>query len=242
MCEAEERGIFLPQVQFLCGDVAFSPGAGLSAAHPRGPYLPLRLGLRLLQVLEVVPMGTWEALNMCLSPILLAKSLRYTISEAFLKPLTLRFRCSFVELVANEKQPPRWFVSHWWGTPLQQTLKMLTYHQRYRQAERHRKPLINIIYLYGDVYIYKCVCVNRKEKVNMLRSSNHRNGEMEAKRGRKKDELGRKGGITWLKWMVKRPRRRRRCGWIASPEPCTWRRPRTSQRPRTWKTRASAGP
>ena len=40
----------------------------------------------------------------------------YHITEFFVKPLTAEAQCSFVELIASDKQTPKWFVSHWWGT------------------------------------------------------------------------------------------------------------------------------
>ena len=27
-------------------------------------------------------------------------------------------QCSYIELVATRPQPPKWFVSHWWGEPV----------------------------------------------------------------------------------------------------------------------------
>ena len=53
---------------------------------------------------------------------------RYHICGHFVKPLTTRDRCSWVELVATGPQSPTWFISHWWGTPFSQTLEMLSWH------------------------------------------------------------------------------------------------------------------
>merc|ERR1719456_353991 len=50
----------------------------------------------------------------------------------FVRPLTEPFQCSFVELVAFEAQTPRWFVSHFWGTPFCQTVNLLTFHSAQR--------------------------------------------------------------------------------------------------------------
>lgn len=53
----------------------------------------------------------------------------YHINNAITKPLTQHFKCSFVELVAKGgAQKPKWFVSHWWGTPFQQTVALLGFH------------------------------------------------------------------------------------------------------------------
>lgn len=57
----------------------------------------------------------------------------YVINDCMVVPFTLRFRCSFVELVAEGPQLPRWFVSHWWGTPFCQTVSLLAFHGEQRQ-------------------------------------------------------------------------------------------------------------
>eukprot|EP00930_Biecheleria_cincta_P097031 TRINITY_DN88778_c0_g1_i1.p1 TRINITY_DN88778_c0_g1~~TRINITY_DN88778_c0_g1_i1.p1 ORF type:complete len:652 (-),score=118.11 TRINITY_DN88778_c0_g1_i1:385-2301(-) len=64
---------------------------------------------------------TWENVNM------------YDIDPHFVRPLTLRFRCSFTELVASGPQLPKWFVSHWWGTEFYQTKALLEFHLVERQ-------------------------------------------------------------------------------------------------------------
>jgi hypothetical protein len=56
----------------------------------------------------------------------------YYINTHVVKPLTKEFRCSFVELVATRPQAPRWFVSHFWGTPFKETVEMLNYHAKKR--------------------------------------------------------------------------------------------------------------
>ena len=62
----------------------------------------------------------WEAVNL------------YAINSAVVKPLTEPFQCSWVELVASKKQPPSWFVSHWWGTPFVQSKALLEFHSQQR--------------------------------------------------------------------------------------------------------------
>jgi len=57
----------------------------------------------------------------------------YIICAYFVMPLTSRFRCSFVELLADAEQVPTWFVSHYWGTPFYQTLRMLSLHRLHRR-------------------------------------------------------------------------------------------------------------
>jgi len=56
----------------------------------------------------------------------------YHINDNFVMPLTCKDQCSFVELVAESPQKPRWFTSHWWGTPFRETLKMLQLHAQTR--------------------------------------------------------------------------------------------------------------
>lgn len=64
---------------------------------------------------------TWDNVNM------------YDIDPHFVRPLTLRFLCSFAELVASGPQLPKWFVSHWWGTQFYQTVALLEFHLSERQ-------------------------------------------------------------------------------------------------------------
>lgn len=62
----------------------------------------------------------WENVNM------------YLINEHIVMPLTQRFACSFVDLVAVDEQRPRWFVSHWWGTCFKETIALLNWHAKCR--------------------------------------------------------------------------------------------------------------
>jgi len=43
----------------------------------------------------------------------------YHLSNYLILPLTKPRRCSFVEMMTNQAQTPSWFLSHWWGTPVQ---------------------------------------------------------------------------------------------------------------------------
>lgn len=63
---------------------------------------------------------TWDELTM------------YQVREHFVLPLTVANRCSFVESVAQGKQPPMWMISHWWGTPFPFTVRMLELQARSR--------------------------------------------------------------------------------------------------------------
>merc|ERR1712166_879330 len=57
----------------------------------------------------------------------------YNICTQFVKPLTARYQCSWVELVATGAQLPVWFISHAWATPFAQTLEMLLWHMTVHQ-------------------------------------------------------------------------------------------------------------
>ena len=48
----------------------------------------------------------------------------YHLCQFFVKPLTARFQCSFMEIAADSEQSPRFFVSHAWSTVLRDTLLM----------------------------------------------------------------------------------------------------------------------
>lgn len=42
----------------------------------------------------------------------------YHLTAELIKPVTKARQCSYVEVVAKSAQPPKWFVSHWWGEPV----------------------------------------------------------------------------------------------------------------------------
>eukprot|EP00931_Biecheleriopsis_adriatica_P060368 TRINITY_DN36250_c0_g1_i1.p1 TRINITY_DN36250_c0_g1~~TRINITY_DN36250_c0_g1_i1.p1 ORF type:complete len:438 (-),score=97.43 TRINITY_DN36250_c0_g1_i1:150-1463(-) len=65
--------------------------------------------------------ATWDTVNL------------YLINEHVVLPLTDRFKCSLVDLVAEGEQRPRWFVSHWWGTPFKETIALLNWHAKCRE-------------------------------------------------------------------------------------------------------------
>ena len=54
----------------------------------------------------------------------------YDIVGPIIMKWTKDHNCSFVELVAEDasKQLPKWFVSHWWGEPVQAMLDCLIQH------------------------------------------------------------------------------------------------------------------
>ena len=59
----------------------------------------------------------------------------YHLDNAFVKPLTTPFFCSLVELLATHEQAPRVFVSHYWGNPFWQLLRLLRLHARERHLQ-----------------------------------------------------------------------------------------------------------
>ena len=54
----------------------------------------------------------------------------YLLCDLFVKPLTARFECSFMEMTTSSKQRPLHFVSHAWATALCDTLSMLDWHAK----------------------------------------------------------------------------------------------------------------
>lgn len=89
---------------------------------------------------------TWLIVNM------------YHIDPNFVQPLTKPFKCSFVELVASASQPPRWFVSHFWGTPFAETVSLLRFHSMQR-----RLPLASPYWI--------CTFANNQHDLSELGSS-----------------------------------------------------------------------
>ncbi|CAE8646899.1 unnamed protein product [Polarella glacialis] len=58
----------------------------------------------------------------------------YQACEWIIKPSTSEDRCSFVELMASQRelQLPSWFASHWWGEPIKKFVHCLEEHIRVR--------------------------------------------------------------------------------------------------------------
>lgn len=57
----------------------------------------------------------------------------YHLNDLLIIPLTEPFQCSFMELAATDgPQDPKWFISHWWGTPFFDSLRMLKFHCKIR--------------------------------------------------------------------------------------------------------------
>mmetsp|Transcript_15843 Transcript_15843/g.28899 ORF Transcript_15843/g.28899 Transcript_15843/m.28899 type:complete len:716 (+) Transcript_15843:27-2174(+) len=100
----EERGINLAQLQ----DLATLAQAVVAKSVVKDLRTKQRVG--------------WDEVNM------------YHLDPTIVRPVTAPFNCSFVEVAASGPQAPCWFVSHWWGTPFQQSLSLLRFHARERQA------------------------------------------------------------------------------------------------------------
>ena len=52
----------------------------------------------------------------------------YDACRYVIKPATAERQCSLVELMASGPQPPRWFVSHWWGEEICDFIACLEQH------------------------------------------------------------------------------------------------------------------
>lgn len=61
----------------------------------------------------------------------------YHVNNLFAMPLSEKYQCSYVEMVANGPQLPTFFVSHWWGTPFFDTLRMLRLHAKQRNVQKN---------------------------------------------------------------------------------------------------------
>ena len=65
----------------------------------------------------------------------------YDINDRIIKAYTLERKCSLVESLATEPQPPEWFVSHWWGNPVKNMIRCLEQHAKDRDL-----PLETTVY------------------------------------------------------------------------------------------------
>lgn len=57
----------------------------------------------------------------------------YHLKDYVIMPATEPRRCSYVEFITDRTQPPKWFVSHWWGEPLVDFVACLEQHSKDRQ-------------------------------------------------------------------------------------------------------------
>eukprot|EP00658_Telonema_sp_P-2_P013786 TRINITY_DN15228_c0_g1_i6.p1 TRINITY_DN15228_c0_g1~~TRINITY_DN15228_c0_g1_i6.p1 ORF type:complete len:633 (+),score=78.57 TRINITY_DN15228_c0_g1_i6:142-2040(+) len=59
----------------------------------------------------------------------------HQVSDWVIKPATVGYKCSYVELVCNpgtQEQPPAWFCSHWWGGGVLGFIKGVEHHAQKR--------------------------------------------------------------------------------------------------------------
>ena len=54
----------------------------------------------------------------------------YDIKDRIIIKRTTSKQCSYVELIAEGPQKPKWFVSHWWGEPVIAMIRCLEQHCR----------------------------------------------------------------------------------------------------------------
>ena len=64
----------------------------------------------------------------------------YDATRYVIRPATYKRMCSYVELVAQDEQRPRWFVSHWWGEPVADFFACLDTHCSDRDFSRVEVP------------------------------------------------------------------------------------------------------
>jgi hypothetical protein len=59
------------------------------------------------------------------------------VSDWIIKPMTLPVKCSYVEAIAFsvESQVPSWFVSHWWGEPIRESVASLKAHAKVKHPD-----------------------------------------------------------------------------------------------------------
>ncbi len=72
--------------------------------------------------------------------------------------------CSFVELIAPKDcnaQDPTWFVSHWWGTPFLDTLRMLKLHAKERHVDTESE------------FYWICLFANNQHKLDQVGEQNY---------------------------------------------------------------------
>jgi hypothetical protein len=145
-----------------------------SACPPRGPYdkQPCAIAKTELRGISVQQL---EDLRQVVQPVVgkvdldvfvdaekchKAKTLDWTevnlyhINDNFVMPLTRKSRCSFVELIATDKQKPTWFISHWWGTPFRMTMDLLNFHAKQREV--------------GEKFYWMCTFANNQHDLSEL--------------------------------------------------------------------------
>lgn len=57
----------------------------------------------------------------------------YQLADWCIRPATARDKCSMAELLVETTSPPTWYLSHWWGEPLQDFYACVEAHTKIRQ-------------------------------------------------------------------------------------------------------------
>ena len=65
----------------------------------------------------------WETLSM------------YQVNDYFTKAITALFKCSWIEFIAKDRQPPQWMMSHAWSTPFAFSIAMILMHAKARNHD-----------------------------------------------------------------------------------------------------------
>ena len=64
----------------------------------------------------------------------------YEIARYVIRPATIAAQVSYIEYIAERKQPPLWFVSHHWGAPVREFITCLEQHCADRSLSREDSP------------------------------------------------------------------------------------------------------
>jgi len=85
----------------------------------------------------------------------------YHLDAWLIRPATQEHDCSMVELLATKPQTPQWFISHWWGEPVQAFTSCVQLHQEIRQ-------------LPGSACYWVCAYANRQHSLSQEVSADPR--------------------------------------------------------------------
>lgn len=69
---------------------------------------------------------TWSPVEPCTVNL-------YQLADWCIRPATVRSKCSMAELFVTTTSPPSWYLSHWWGEPLQDFYACVEVHTKIRQ-------------------------------------------------------------------------------------------------------------
>jgi hypothetical protein len=77
----------------------------------------------------------------------------YDLVDKIVKPRTKERKCSYVELVATGPQKPDYFISHWWGEPVEQVVACVETHAKDHGLDE------------DTVYYWVCAYANRQHDI-----------------------------------------------------------------------------